>query len=101
MATAQAGADDWTDEDRRIDASVGETALVRPKPAARLLGISIASFYRFVRDGRIETVGHGDGSAVRRAHLRCLMRRGVPSKEIGTCAAANPMLPSRSQVRPP
>jgi hypothetical protein len=84
MGTVQADADDWTDEDRRIDASVGQTALVRPKPAARLLGISIASFYRFARDGRIETVGHGDGSAVRRAHLRHLMRRGVPSsKEIG------------------
>jgi hypothetical protein len=83
MGTVQVDADDWTDEDRRIDASVGQTALVRPKPAARLLGISIASFYRFVRDGRIETVGHGDGSAVRRAHLRRLMRRGVPSsKEI-------------------
>jgi hypothetical protein len=82
MATVQADTYDWNDEDRRIDAVVGQTALVRPKPAARLLGISIASFYRFVRDGRIETVGHGDGSAVRRAHLRGLMRRGVPSREI-------------------
>jgi hypothetical protein len=80
MAAFQADTDDWNDEDRRIDAVVGQTALVRPKPAARLLGISIASFYRFVRDGRIETVGHGDGSAVRRAHLRGLMRGGVPSK---------------------
>jgi excisionase family DNA binding protein len=55
------------------------TALIlRPKNAAKALGVSIATFWRLVKNGHIETIKIGKrATGVRRADIERLVENGI------------------------
>lgn len=52
--------------------------ILRPKHAAKTLGVSIATFWRLVKSGHIQTIKIGKrATGVRRADLERLIENGI------------------------
>jgi excisionase family DNA binding protein len=60
------------------NATQNTSLILRPKNAAKTLGVSIATFWRLVKSGHIETIKIGKrATGVRRADIERLVENGI------------------------
>jgi hypothetical protein len=62
-----------------IDRVIGDSFHAKPKQVCTLLNISMSTYVRGVKSGRLQPVRRGDYEALARPHLHALMKFGFAS----------------------